>query len=63
MFLLLQQFNIYVSGKFSHNSLYEWFDYVNYYVIFIQYKPQVDLGTEMVEEFLTALFVWKMLTH
>lgn len=63
MVLLLQQFDIYVSGKFSHNSLYEQFNYVNYYIIVIPYKPQVDLDTEIDEEFLTALFLWKMLTH
>lgn len=47
MFLLLQKFSIYVSGKFSHNSVYKRINYVNYHVIVIQYKPQVDLDIEM----------------
>lgn len=57
MFLLLKQFSIHVSEKFSHNSLYEQFNYANYYLIVTQYKPQVDLDIEMDEEFLTALFL------
>lgn len=52
-----------MSEKFSNNGLFEQFNYVNYYIIVIQCKPQVDLEIEMDEEFLTAFFLWKMLTH
>lgn len=46
-----------MSEKFSHNGLLEQFNYVNYYIIVIQYKLQVDLEIEMDEEFLTALLL------
>lgn len=46
-----------MSEKFSNNGLFEQFNYVNYYIIVVQYKPQVDLEIEMDEEFLTAFFL------